>query len=247
MRKAPLRLSCPACLARALDATTVTSGAKIHHCQRCGGTWLLRGQIPRLRTASARALRSMIRRANDSTFLCHDCHTPLDRDAASCPACGWANRLDCPECGKPMRRKSENGVTVDACGGCQGVWLDHHELAAALWTAAAASTAAAQAHGGPQRAVGAVADGGASFMLDVLWYSPELATGVVRGAAHVAGTGLEIAGQVAGSALQAASHAPGLLSSAPEMIGPALEVAGDVAGSVFGAILNIVAGIFDGI
>lgn len=237
-----MRLSCPACLARALDVTTVASGAKVHHCQRCGGTWLLRGQISRLRTSSARALRVTICRAADSSFLCHDCHTPLDRDAASCSACGWANRLDCPECGKPMRRKSENGVTVDACGGCQGVWLDHHELSAALWTAAAASSAV-QVHGGPQRA----ADGGSPMLLDVVWHSPDLASDLVHAAAHAASAGVEIACHAAGSALGAGSHVPGLLSSAPEMIGPALDVAGDAAGSVFGAVLKIFGGIFDGI
>ncbi|MEO8563710.1 MAG: zf-TFIIB domain-containing protein [bacterium] len=37
--------------------------------------------------------------------------------------------LACPRCGATLTAKSFDGVTVDACGSCHGVWLDSGELA----------------------------------------------------------------------------------------------------------------------
>lgn len=236
-----MRLSCPACLGVALEVASVTSGAKINHCKRCGGTWLLRGQIARLRMVPARALRIMIRRADDAGFLCHDCHAPIDRDAAQCEACGWKNRLECPSCGQSLRRQSENNVTVDVCRPCEGVWLDHHELSA-LW-AGAATVAVAQTTSGSNLAL----DPEPGDLLEILFHAPDLAFTAARGAAHAAGAGLDAAGHMAGSAMEAASHAPGLLSSLPEAAGGALELVGDLAGAVFELIATIIGGIFEGL
>ncbi len=233
MPRAPIRLACPACLGVAMASSTLMNGGTVDHCRRCGGTWLLRRHIDRLRAMPANALRVMIHRADDAGFLCHGCHVPMNRDAASCPACGWKNRLECPDCLAPMRHQSGNGVTVDVCRECQGVWLDHHELSAALWTAVAA-TAALQSPGGTDSAVAAFGD--ASSLLDVLWYMPDLASGVMRGAGDMAGMGLE-----------AASHAPGVLSSLPEAAGGALELVGELAGAVFELIAAILGGIFEGL
>jgi hypothetical protein len=217
----------------------------------------------------------MIRRANDAGFLCHDCHAPMDRDAASCPGCGWGNRLECPGCGKPMHRKSENSVTVDVCPRCEGVWLDHHELSAALWTAAAAG-AAMQARGGLDIA-SAVGDG-SSFLSDALWYSQDLTSGMARGV-DAAGTGVEAAGHATGSAVELVSHtgeagmhvgaslpeitggvaegaggfaeaAGGLAEAAgglAEAAGGMAEVAGEAAGGVFSLILEVIGAIFEGL
>lgn len=240
MRKAPMRLSCPACLGVVLEDTAVGKGIRVRHCRRCGGTWLPHGQIPRLRTVPASAVRAMIRRADDAGYLCHGCGTPMSRDAAKCPACGWVNTLPCPECGRRMRRETHNGVTVDVCRPCTAVWLDHQEIST-LW-ASAATVAVAQASTGSM-----LADAGAeagSFLLEALFYAPDLPLGLahaaVRGVGSVAGEGVELAANVAGSA-------PGLLSSTPKAVAGFVEIAGDVAGSVFGFILEIIGGIFDGI
>lgn len=240
MRDALLRLTCPACLGVALESAPVANGVRVHHCGRCGGTWLFRAQMALLRTVPASAVRTMTRRADDAGFLCNRCHAPMDRNAAACPACRWKNALECPSCGKRLRRQSEKGVTVDVCRGCEALWLDHHELSL-LWAAAAG--AVVKARGG----MGLDISTGAGDLLEVLAHAPDLAFAAARGAVHVAGSGLELAGRAASAGLEAASNAPALLSSVPDMIGPALEVAGDVAGSVFGVILEIIGGIFDGI
>ncbi|HLM68999.1 MAG TPA: zf-TFIIB domain-containing protein, partial [Longimicrobium sp.] len=210
----------------------------IHHCGRCGGTWLLRAQIAPLRAVSASAVRAMITRAAEAGFLCHGCHAPMERDAAHCPSCSCVNTLECPSCSKWMRRTSERDVTVDVCRGCEAVWLDHHELSA-LWTAAAAL---AVVHGGGTNVVAAGADAG-SFLLDALWYAPDLTVGAVRGATYLAGEGMELTSHAAGAGLEAVSNAPGLFSGLANV----LEAAGDVAGAVFGLIAEVIGGIFGGL
>ena len=36
--------------------------------------------------------------------------------------------MDCPKCAEPMRGYERNGVTVDQCTGCRGIFLDRGEL-----------------------------------------------------------------------------------------------------------------------
>lgn len=229
MPEAPMRLECPACLGLALQRNAVAQDTTLDHCGRCGGTWIPRAQVPRLRAVPTQTVRAMITRAGDAGFLCHSCHTPMERDAASCSACAWKNTLGCPSCGKGLRRVTEQGVTVDVCRRCEGLWLDHHELSS-LWAAAAAVAVAH--HGGVLDDLSSVAD--ASSLLDVLFYAPDL----VRGTAYVAGEGVELVANVAGTV----SEAGGLFSA----VGGVLEVAGDAAGAVFGVIADVFS-LFDGL
>ncbi|HYR09708.1 MAG TPA: zf-TFIIB domain-containing protein [Longimicrobium sp.] len=228
MRKPAIRLECPACLGVPLEVMRFTHGASVRHCRRCGGTWIVRGQIPRLRTVSSQVMRTIIRRAEDAGFLCHACHVPMDRDAAECEACGRDNALECPDCGKPLRRQTERGVTVDVCGPCEAVWLDHHELSA-IW-AGAATLAVAQASSGNNLALTPDAD-----LLEIFVHAPDLAVGAVRGAAHAAQASVE-----------AAANAPEMLSAVPDALGALLEIAGNVAGAVFELILEVICGILEG-
>lgn len=36
--------------------------------------------------------------------------------------------LICPNCGAPLTERAWAGVTVDACPGCRGLWMDRGEL-----------------------------------------------------------------------------------------------------------------------
>jgi Zn-finger nucleic acid-binding protein len=236
MRDAPRRLVCPACLGVALKRVPVAPSVAVSHCGRCGGTWLPRMQIPRLREVPARALRTMFKRRDDAGFACHGCHGPMERDAATCTACGWRNTLECPDCVKPMRRETRNGVTVDVCRPCKAVWLDHHELSA-VW-AAAATVAVAARQGGSS----AVADAG-EFLLDLLLHAPDLAVHAAGGLVEAGGAGLELVGNLGSAGLNAISDASGSFSSFAEGLGALAEV----AGSVFGLIAEILGGLFDGL
>jgi Zn-finger nucleic acid-binding protein len=37
-------------------------------------------------------------------------------------------QMTCPKCGGQMRQYERNGVTVDQCGECRGIFLDRGEL-----------------------------------------------------------------------------------------------------------------------
>jgi Zn-finger nucleic acid-binding protein len=230
---APMRLACPACLGVALEKVSAAQGVEIDHCRRCGGTRILREQTAQLRAVPAAALRATLTREDEASFVCHDCHAPMERDAAACPGCGWKNTLECPECGKEMSRRTERGTTVDVCRGCRAVWLDHHELAS-IWAVAAAGAvahygAAGQMHG---------ADAG-SFLLDALWFAPDLVV-------HSAFYGAQAAAHVVGAGAEAAAHVPGMLAATPELVAGAAEAAGEAAGGVFSFIAELIAGIFEG-
>ncbi|HEU4461483.1 MAG TPA: zf-TFIIB domain-containing protein [Solirubrobacterales bacterium] len=41
---------------------------------------------------------------------------------------GSVTPLTCPKCGGEMRSYERNGVTVDQCGDCRGIFLDRGEL-----------------------------------------------------------------------------------------------------------------------
>jgi Zn-finger nucleic acid-binding protein len=232
---APMRLECPACLGVALEKVSVAPGAEIDHCRRCGGTWIHREHTARLRASPADALRATLTRADDAPFLCHSCHVPMGRDAAFCVWCKWKNTLECPECGKEMRRHTEREVTVDVCRGCSRIWLDHHELAS-IWAGAAAGAVAHYAAAGQMNP----ALDASSFLLDALWYAPDLVVQTAYFGAHAAA-------HVVSAGAEAAAHVPGLLASTPEMVAGAAEVAGEAAGGVFSLIAEIIMGIFEGL
>jgi Zn-finger nucleic acid-binding protein len=233
MRKPLLRLACPACLGVVLERAPVADGLSVDHCGRCGGTWLLRANAVRLRAVPAAALRAMVRRSGDAGFLCHDCHAPMDRDAMLCGGCGWANVLECPGCGTRMRRETHQGVTVDVCRGCAGIWLDHHELST-IWEDSAGRAVARRG-----RTAHAVGDAG-GFLLDALWFAPDATVALAHVSARAAGAGLEAAAHAAGAGMHAVANAPGAAVGMMEMIG-------DAAGAVFGLIADVIGGIFDGI
>jgi len=37
-------------------------------------------------------------------------------------------KLTCPKCGGPMRTYARNGITIDQCTACHGIFLDRGEL-----------------------------------------------------------------------------------------------------------------------
>ncbi len=48
--------------------------------------------------------------------------------------------MKCPVCEERMREVEKNGVTLDVCPGCKGVWLDRGELEKLLELSAAGGT-----------------------------------------------------------------------------------------------------------
>ena len=58
--------------------------------------------------------------------------------------------LTCPKCGAEMRPYERNGVIIDQCGGCRGIFLDRGELESLMDAESAFYAARNPAPGIPQ-------------------------------------------------------------------------------------------------
>jgi Zn-finger nucleic acid-binding protein len=221
------RLPCPVCLGLQMEKARIDGASHgtlvLDHCPRCGGIWFERGEVARLAAHHPDALWSRISRREEAFRPpCHECHAPMDRSAECCPACGWDNRLLCPECQRPMERRVREGLTLDVCTRCRGVWFDHAELSA-LWSASLSEALERRATSGKALAVGG------DVLMDALIWTPDL---VVYGA--------YAAGHVASAAAQGLAHAPGAVVGAAEVVG-------DAASGLFESIVEIISSIFEGL
>jgi Zn-finger nucleic acid-binding protein len=73
--------------------------------------------------------------------------------------------LTCPKCQGAMRTYERNGVHVDQCTECRGIFLDRGELerlidAETAWHGGGRSTSTPAAHAGPGRSTGGSGSGG---------------------------------------------------------------------------------------
>jgi Zn-finger nucleic acid-binding protein len=234
MPEPEVRHPCPVCLGVKLTKVRLAAAGELtlDRCERCGGIWFDEGEVAHLRRLRVEGVREEIRPA-DAVFRmpCHSCRAVMERDAEKCPACGWGNEFDCPLCSRPMKRREVEGLHLDFCGACRGVWFDQIELAE-IWNLRAESFDGRKTGAGPVMAgVAEVGAGVGAGVAEILFWNPELAVWggrAVVGGARVVASGLS---QVA--------------AAAPQAIGGAVEVGGKLAGTVFEAIADIVASIFD--
>ena len=232
-----LHLPCPVCLGTRMEKVAVgpNSVLELDHCRRCGGVWLEHGEVQRLRALPGGEIRKQLGPRHVAfRTRCHDCHAQLQRADEKCPACGWMNHLDCPECATPMRVESHAGLRLDVCRTCKGAWFDHHELQA-IWTAHF-DQALRKRHLPAGTALRTAGDGAGDVLFDVLFYAPNLAFHGARAAGHAVSASVEVAARV-----------PGALASTPEAASAAFEAVGEAAGGVFEVIVGILGGIFDGL
>jgi Zn-finger nucleic acid-binding protein len=228
------RLPCPVCLGTTLEKVRVGPHRtlEVDHCRRCGGTWFEHGEVQRLRELPSGEVWKHVERGDAaSRMLCHDCHAPLDRAAERCPACGWSNVLDCPECARPMKGEPYAGLRLDVCRDCRGVWFDRHELQA-IWTTSFDQSLRRRKLS-PGGALAGTADAGGEVLFHALFFAPDLVYYGARAAGHAAAASAD-----------AVSHLPGALAATPEAASAAFEAVGDAAGGVFEAIAEIIGGLF---
>ena len=223
------RWPCPVCLGVPMEKARLEGPAgalTLDHCPRCGGVWLERGEARQLAAHAPERLWERVPRLEHVPHPpCHECHTPLDRAAAKCGACGAANVLPCPSCDRLMERRAHGTLVLDVCKRCRGVWFDHAELGA-LWTMSLDAT-------GSRRGEGAVTAAmiGGDVLLDALMWNPHWVIYGAHGVGHAVAAGAETLGS-------AAAHAP-------EAAIGAMEVAGDAAAGVFETILEMISSLFD--
>lgn len=217
---ADVRLPCPVCLGAKMvkERAARRRDVVVDRCSRCGGIWFEAGEVQLLRAGSRFDLPP---EAEQHRAKCHACFAVVERDAESCPACGYVNRLECPSCCTPMQRVEHEGVTLDLCRSCTGVWFDRHEISA-VWTLALTTAVAKRpgSHGGVDGAGGALDASGA--LVDALLYAPDVGVMVVHGSARAIGASLE---------------------ALPELLGAGM----DAAGAVFDVLVSIVAAVLEGL
>jgi Zn-finger nucleic acid-binding protein len=217
-----VRLPCPVCLG--VNLTKVHVGPErplvLDYCRRCGGIFFEKGEVQQLRRSKPEALWAEIVERRDAVKMaCHNCHTLMDRNEKECAACGWSNTIECPSCARPMKAQTFEGLRLDVCAKCKGVWFDHEELAA-IWSLTLEASLV-------RRRRGAALDSDDSFVLmSALAYSPD----VLFYGAHAAGYAIQGAGEA--------------LGNAPEAVVAVAEGAGEAASGVFEAIVSIIEGLF---
>ena len=212
------RYPCPVCLGVQLQKTRLadkSSELVLDSCTRCGGIWFDLGEVQHLRRQPQRALWAKVpEQPLVSGMLCHDCQAHMDRNAGKCPACGWRNLIDCPSCDRPLTPETHDGLRLDVCRKCKGVWFDRVELSA-IWSLGVASA----------RRRSGVAGDVSLGVADVLMYSPDLLFFGAQSAGMVVEGGVE------------------LLAHAPEAAAGFFEGAGDIAAAAFEAVMNIFDGL----
>lgn len=228
MREVETRYPCPVCLGVRMDKARVGSRGELvlDSCRRCGGIWFELGEVQRLKRMRPEVLWERVGTADVRLVAqCHACHAPIDRNAPKCLACDRPNTIACPICDRRMETQTEQGLRLDVCRRCKGVWFDRVELAA-IWTLALARSATAGHPASRSEAAMSGVDVGAYALADALTYSPEL---VIYGA------------RAAGYAVAASGEA---LANAPEVAAGLAGGVAEAAASVFEAVLGMIADVF---
>lgn len=65
---------------------------------------------------------------------CRHCAAWFAEPKQECPKCGAGQALACVGCSKPMRLVEVEGVTLDVCVPCRGVWFDRGELGLVIYS-----------------------------------------------------------------------------------------------------------------
>jgi Zn-finger nucleic acid-binding protein len=221
------RLPCPICIGVQMEKIALGRAGKrllLDHCARCGGVWFEKGEPQRLAGHSPSELWKLIPpRAHIIRPPCHGCGAPLSRDDHECTVCSRANDLMCPACDTKNVRVLVDGITLDVCERCKGVWFDHEELRS-IWKLKLTEIVR-------NRPAPGVADGNTLLVESLIW-APDLVLYGSYAAASGLTHGVDAVSNVdAGGAVEAGSGVLGALGEAGE--------------SVFDAIAGILGGLFD--
>jgi Zn-finger nucleic acid-binding protein len=247
--------TCPVCKS-SLRPLTVGKGVVIDFCPQCRGSWFDADELHRVyqdRNAASALLLPPLPNLKRDPVLCKQCETYHSRSEKYCPECKSPLPFLCPTCKKPLQSSHRQGISLDCCHDCKGVWLDGGELTALFKYY---STNIQKRNAGVEPAVATAAD----VALDMFIWAPELyiaATAqVLTHLPELASEGLELAGsmpEIATNAAEGMVHiagsasdlATGAISGAIHIAGNVGDAASEVASSFIELILDLVSGIFD--
>lgn len=147
-------------------------------------------------------------------------------------------RLSCPEDGKPLARFLVDGVELDICSSCEGVWFDRGEIEYIRAKRAGTLPNVPQhtESGIPRTLMGAAGDAGEKLRGVVVL--PDVVVLTTDVGMHVASAALsnpELTGQVAEAVGGGVANLAGAM---PDVLGAMGEAAPDVVGGIFEAIFG---------
>ena len=108
-------LTCPKC-SEVLCKKQI-AGMELDMCSACGGLWFDKGELVKFK------LRADFWDADE---------LEVSASARKAPPSSLTVKLPCPGCDETLGGIETDGVVIDVCRGCQGVWLDKGELKPAL-------------------------------------------------------------------------------------------------------------------
>ncbi len=117
-----MSMSCPRC--QVLLSEVTRAGVVADTCGTCGGMWLGRDELQAMVTrvdGSQHARRNATQYAGTKAGI----KTQTERRTSRM---GQTDFLRCPRCGDLLRETQHDGVRVDECCRCRGMWLDDGEL-----------------------------------------------------------------------------------------------------------------------
>lgn len=187
-------------------------------------------------------------------YRCENCHglwfpmsavaavigQPPQLPAVPIQAAGSQGALVCPEDGKPLVRFLVDGVELDICPSCKGVWFDRGEIEY-IRAKKAGTIPIVEESGSNIAHTLAGAAGDAAEKLGGIQVDPNLIV-------LTAEVGPRAVGAVPSNpaVMEAMSAAVGgavdLAGAMPDALGSAAEVAPDIVGAIVGAILELIAG-----
>jgi Zn-finger nucleic acid-binding protein len=220
------RYPCPVCLGATMKKARLRDRERsllLDYCPRCGGMWFELGEVQRLRGHSQESFWQRVeRRAAPFKMPCHECQALIDRNADNCEACGRRNTIRCPHCAQDLKCEMHQGLRLDTCQRCKGVWFDNIELEE-IWKLSVKRGPAT----GLDRS--RLRGGDAGVGVDVLGHALFFAPDLFFYGAHASGMALE-----AGA---------GAIGSVPGALAGAAEGVADAASGVFDAIVDIISGL----
>ena len=246
--------TCPVCKS-GLRNLSVGKGVAIDLCPRCRGSWFDTDELHRVyqdRNAGSALLLPPLPNIKRDPVLCKQCDTYHSRSEKYCPECKSPLPFLCPGCHKPLQTSHREGLSLDCCHDCKGVWLDGGELTA-LFQYYSTNIQSRSATSGAGVAAADVA-------LDMFIWAPELyiaATAqVLTHLPELASKGLELAGnmpEIASKAAEGMIHvagsasdlATGAISGAIQVAGSVGDAASETAASFIELILDLISGVFD--
>lgn len=124
---------CPFCAShpplRPFPADVLCVAAQLLYCPACYGFWAPAAAIAAGITGDAGEHPAL--RARQAPARCRSCFGVLMPDGR-CARCKHPPPLyQCPQCDVTMDRRSSDGITLDHCSKCRGIWFDMGELTAA--------------------------------------------------------------------------------------------------------------------